>query len=201
MAHVPVITAHTKTPSSSHARAVALFTGLVVVTLTYFVLYPSLQRIRTLSTVITETKTDLYDKQDNNYSLPKLLATYRRYESDIADMEHSVRARSRELEFITTLESLAEKNNLTQAIQIGAYEALEDFPYYRLPLKVALAGNFTDITRYLQALERLSSYVIITDLTMSNPANAQNRSSQTASEIPAGAQRVEASLTADTFWQ
>ncbi len=67
--------------------------------------------------------------------------------------------KNQELEFITTLESLATKNNLEQQIQLNprSTNLLETIKI--TPIQITLSGDFLDTLKYLSDLEKLNYYI------------------------------------------
>ncbi len=71
-----------------------------------------------------------------------------------------------ELEFIESLEKIADKCSLKQNIDIG--EIIDKKKTKKLPVTVTLEGNFTNLLKYLVFLEKEKYYVNIYSLALSS---------------------------------
>lgn len=106
---------------------------------------------------------------------------------------------NRELEFITTLENVAARNNIGQKIALNIPSEKSGQSYRKIPLEITAQGNFYDLMRYANDLENLNYYINIKTLDLSrNPGLARFNPS---GEINISGQTLNLKLSADTYWR
>jgi len=109
---------------------------------------------------------------------------------------------NRELEFITTLEGIANENNIAQKINLDLSLAQNEQIYKKIPLDLNLRGEFKNLIEYLTDLESLNYYLNINLLEFSTTQSSGGvvlpvRSGK--NEQPIG--NVNLRILADTYWQ
>lgn len=179
---------------------------LIIMGIIVFVIYPSMQQIYLISNSIFITKNELSSKKVNNYSLKDIIQTYRDYEPKINTLNDVVRVQDRELEFITSLESIAEKYNLDQKINMEPSEQYEDTKFNIMPLQLSITGTYLNNLKYLQDLENLPVFINIKNINLSYKGQAISRNIEYLNmsengEIITPVQNITMDITAETYWQ
>ena len=181
---------------------ILLSTSIVVfLAIIIFIIYPNIQKIFLTNNDILVRKNELEKKQANDYSLQEIINNYRQHEPKIAELNKTIRTQNRELEFITTLETIAEKYNLEQKINIGAYEDIKDTDFKSMPLQLILEGDYIDNLKYLQDLESLSSYINIKNINITSEISKTPKQVNENGEQIAIEKITKMVIVAETYWQ
>jgi len=101
-----------------------------------------------------------------------------------------------ELNFITSLENLAEINNLKLNITLGLDN--KDKKTSSLPLKLTLNGNYNNVMNFIGGLENLRYYINILDLDLSNTSEQANSSRKNSATINTN---TKLNINALAYWQ
>ncbi|MFH1112119.1 MAG: hypothetical protein V1712_03585 [Patescibacteria group bacterium] len=162
----------------------------IVVGLLLLVIIPSINRIKDLSSQIFSQRIELEEIYLRGQSLKQTLTQYQQIKPTISVLNNAYILEGHELELITTLENLSEKNNiplnikLTSTIPVGKSVKI-------LPLQLTLSSNFINSMNYLIGLENLDYYINITSIRMSanlnNPLENLNHNSNLTTLLLANA--------------
>lgn len=164
------------------------FIGLIL----YYVVFPSMQDILNIRDQIDAQRADLEAKYQKSRSLKRLTSNLKKIELQFDRLDQIFINENRALEFITTLEGVANKNHLQEKINMDSFDNVKsDKEFKRMPLKILTDGNFMDQVHYLAGLESLNYYINIKSLEF------------TAISKDAGGRPgdVEMVLTAETYWK
>lgn len=168
--------------------------------LSYFLLISSIDEINTLKKDIISQKVELEKNKSRDKNVDKLSEDIKKIEPEIGLLNQVFIDSNKELEFITVLEGIADKNRVMQTININKEKTTKLSLYAKTPITVNVEGNYPDLIAYLKEVETLKIYINIKSLSMSlnsnpeeNGDSAQNRSSL--------ASKGHLQFTADTFWK
>lgn len=129
-------------------------TGLII----YFIILPTINDIQKISQSIYAEKVDLEKKYQRGQLLRKTIEEFKQIEPEKERLKSAFIVEGQELEFITTLETIANSFNLVQSLQLRPSQGKKEKNYYLLPLQITTQGNFTDTLKYLKKLEGLNYY-------------------------------------------
>lgn len=130
----------------------------------YFVIYPTLRDIQSISDSIKRERDDLELKYQRGQLLRQLVQDFDKVK-DEKDKLNSIFIKSgKELEYVTLLENIATKYNLSQEIKISTKDIKSDASISTLPLIISLRGDYNQILKYLNEIEGLSFYFNINDI-------------------------------------
>jgi Tfp pilus assembly protein PilO len=168
----------------------------------FLLITPFINHIKNLRTNIITEKINLETKIARERDVNLLSEKLDRIEPQLKKFEKIFINSNRELEFITTLEGIAVKNNVAQKINLDLSAAQSEQIYKRIPLELNVQGDFKNLITYLIDLEALSYYLNINMLEFSTIQSASAlilsvKSDQ--SKQPIG--NVNLKISADTFWQ
>lgn len=170
----------------------------------YFLLRPTARRIEKLKAdIITEKAAaeKSVSGQENSVILGDKL---KKIEPELSKLDRIFISQNRELEFITILEAMAEKNGVEQKINLNIAAAKTEQNYKKIPLELNLRGNFPNLIRYLADLEASSYYANIRLLEISAGAGSGRGGTmleaRDAGKEP-GAENLQMQITADTYWR
>ena len=159
----------------------------VIFTVIYLIVIPTVSDIRKMGKEIESQRTDLEKKYLKGQNLKQLSENLKKIEPQLGKLDRIFINRNRELEFITTIEGMAQSNEVTQKINLAASPEPETQEFKKMPLQLYAQGNFKNLINYLLGLESLFYYINIKSLEL----------------FPGSSNLGEINLliTADTFWQ
>lgn len=161
----------------------------------YFVIFPSIRDIKNIRDDIEAQRVDLERKYVKGQSLKSLSEKLAKAEEKIHVLDQVFIGEEDGLEFVTTLEGIAGKNNIKQKINLLP-SLVTDSSYYQLvPLQLFPQGNFNQLLDYLTGLETLNYYINIKSLDLSS----SSRTVALETEAPQG--NVSLFIIADTYWR
>lgn len=163
-----------------------------------FIALPAIKDIKNLKTEIIDQKVDLEKKIVKERNMNKVSAKIEEIEPQIEKFEKIFVNQNRELEFITVIEDIAEKNGLSQKINLLTASAKQSHAYKTIPLNIDVGGNFTNFVKYLIDLESLNYYINVKNIQIDSLQ--QSRFSNLG---PNGGQNgnINIKIVADTYWQ
>ncbi|PIR94719.1 hypothetical protein COT95_02655 [Candidatus Falkowbacteria bacterium CG10_big_fil_rev_8_21_14_0_10_37_6] len=177
-----------------------LITGIIIIAaIIVFFIYPYARDIYLLNNNINLIKQELENNDSDERSLNEVINNYRKYEPQINELNKTVHAKSRELEFITTMENLATTYNLEQKINIGSEIASSSFKI--IPLQLVLKGSYTNNLQYLQNMEVLPVYVNVKNITISSDNQLPPKKTGEDSQPIYSKKTIEMTIVAETYWQ
>ncbi len=97
-----------------------------------------------------------------------------------------------ELEFITTLENLAETNGVKQDLSIEMVNQKELSPWEKTaPFKLSIEGDYASVIRHLSSLDSLPYLMSMSSLTMTGSSSDPRQGSTNSTWASSGNVRVE----------
>jgi lipopolysaccharide export LptBFGC system permease protein LptF len=166
---------------------------LLLVVLIYFIIIPTIKDINSLATKIGDQRYEVERKYQQSQGFKKEFGNLIKIEPEINKLNQVFISKNRELEFITSLEDIAAKNNVAQKINL-VYEKNTEQIYQKNTLQLATATNFKNQINYLSNLETLSYYINIKSLSLSinQIPSAKNENNEKG---------LNMSIIADTYWR
>jgi Tfp pilus assembly protein PilO len=166
----------------------------------YFIILPSLKEINRIKTSINQERIDLEEKYQKSQGLKKLTTNLKTIEGKVEHIDQVFISENRELEFITALEQIADKNNVTQKITLGKVQAVTvDKFYKKFPLQIQAQGTYINLIDYLQDLETLTYYINIKSIELSGGGGGiarPNSADGSDSDV-----KISANIIADSYWR
>ena len=166
----------------------------------YFINIPTVANIKLLKKDIIDQKSDLLLKKSNQENIGQLKDDLENIDNQIKEFGSVFINRSRELEFITILEGIAQKNNIEQKISLDPEKGIEERDFIKIKIRIDATGSYQDIISYLSAVESLDYYININQLTLSND-KVKSGSSLKVSSTPDNETMVGLVFEADTYWK
>lgn len=169
--------------------ASAVFT-LLLAGLVFLVILPSVGEIRRIRKQIYEERVRLEKLYVRGQLQKKVRENYNRIKESSAWLDNILLKENQELQYITALESAADKAGVGLKITVGEQARLSDFPLSALGFTFNLEGAWPRIVAFLSALENMPYYTNVSEMT------AVRR--QTEGDEQAAV--VAATITVQTFW-
>lgn len=161
---------------------------LVIFSLVYFLVLPTIKDIKNMSAEIEAQRLDLEKKYIKGQSLKQLSDNLNKIEPKLKLLEQIFINKNRELEFITSLEAEANKNETEQKINLSSPLPAENQNFQKTDLQLFAKGGFTELLKYLADLESLNYYINVKSLELTPFAGS------------AAAAKINMYLSADTYW-
>lgn len=152
------------------------FVGVTFV-IVQFIFKPTIEDIKNYRVTILNQKIELQDKLDRDRNMTKTNSKIEEITPHLDRFEEIYIDKNKVLEFITTLEGIASKNNVKQEIDLALDKTDNRNQYSRVPLKVSISGAYPNLKKYLEDIERLSYYTNIHSINLSlnrNPGSTTN---------------------------
>lgn len=146
-----------KTPTKTIIITVILII-ILVVTLT-FIFWPAIKEIKNISEKIYQERFELEKKYLAGQNLKKSVADYEKVKGHLEELETIFVKKEEELKFITSLENLAEKNQIEQKIILNIQKEETKNLSKTIPIQLNLRGNYLNLLEYLRDLEVLNYYI------------------------------------------
>ncbi|MFH0891988.1 MAG: type 4a pilus biogenesis protein PilO [Candidatus Falkowbacteria bacterium] len=193
----------------SIGRMIGVSAGATVLTclIIYFLIAFTVNDIKNLHLAIVAQKLDIEKQADTAQSLSVLSEKLKTVEPQMEKLDYIFINKNRELEFITTLEEAAGKNNVTQKINLTPPTGQKKDVYDKTALSIDAQGSFADIMNYLAELEALNYYfnINLLDLNYQTSDSPVRRvtieSGEENTKNPAVAGNVSLRISGETYWQ
>jgi len=175
---------------------------VVLLSLIYFIVIPTVREIKTMGDSIDAQREDLERKYIKGQSLKKLTENLNKIEPKLELLDQIFINKNRELEFITSLENKANKNQISQKINLKSPEKTENQNFQKTDLQLFARGGFIKQLQYLTDLEQLNYYINVKLLELSpanggEPVKTDSQGSQSSS---VETNNLNMYIDADTYW-
>ncbi len=143
----------------------------LIIALFYFLFLPLLTSIEQSKKDIINAKIDIHNSNDQAQNSTALAKKLKNIEPQINNLNKVFINKNRELEFITNLEGIANKNNIKQTIDLkNIPDTTTSFTTIAIDIKAS--GNFNNLISYLSDLETNYYYININNLDITSLHNA-----------------------------
>ncbi|MBI4779234.1 hypothetical protein HY797_02165 [Candidatus Falkowbacteria bacterium] len=175
---------------------------LVILFLICFIVVPTIKEIKAMGSAIEAQREDLEKKYIKGQSLRRLTEDLSKIEPKLQLLDQIFINKNRELEFITSLENEANKNQISQKINLSAPEKAENQNFQKTNLQLFTKGGFSKQLQYLLDIENLSYYINVKLLELSLTADGEkNKTDGQDAAAPSGeTNNLNMYIGADTYW-
>jgi len=139
---------------------------LAALTITYTVLIPTIKAIIKEKESIIMQKIELEKKILREKNMVKLSEKLKIIKPQIETIENTFINKNRELEFITTLEGIALRNDVIQKLNLNIDKNFEK-NYIKIPLNINVQGTYDNLIDYIVDLENYKYYININSIQFS----------------------------------
>lgn len=154
--------------------------------ITAFIIMPTINNIKDISSKINNIRLDLEKKYDNRQNLRTVMSKFKKIEKSSEKFSNIYIEKNEELKLITALERIASDNNLEQNINTFIYQNENKTAKIKgqeneIDIQLQLNGDYINIIKYLYDLRRLPYYintrniVIQSAATLNMKANEENK--------------------------
>lgn len=177
---------------------------VIILSLIYFIVVPTIKEIKTMGSAIEAQREDLEKKYIKGQSLRQLTENLNKIEPKLDLLNQIFINKNRELEFITSLENEANKNQVSQKINLSAPQKAENQNFQKTSLQLFTKGGFIRQLQYLVNLEHLSYYINVKllELSLAGGGEPAKTDSQGQGLPPADPETnsLNMYIDADTYW-
>jgi len=166
----------------------------------YLLILPAIDNIKNSRNDIINLKIDLENKTIREKNLNTLNEKISKIEPQLEKINQIFISKNREIEFITTLESLESKYNVIQKLNIDLNNPEKGEEFNKIPISIDASGNFKNLMDYLANIESLSYYINIQNISLSKNS-LDNSSSKTALLGQASQNQMELKISGYTYWK
>lgn len=172
---------------------------LLIFLIAYFVIFPAIKDIVKIREEIEFQRMELERKYQKGQNLRSISEKLARAEEKIDNLCQIFIEDSEGLKFVTTIEDIADKNKVTQKINLAA-EPVSSNGYYKVfPLQLFSQGSIKNQLNYLIGLETTGYYINIKSLEISS---GSGEAIPLLNELSENASRsVNVLISSDTFWR
>lgn len=132
----------------------------------FIFILPAINKLEAAKKTIEEQKISFEKIYIQGQNLRKTSENIKTVEPGLQDLQKIFVKKEEALNFITSLEKIAEKNNIKQKIGNLNYPTSTDkkSTFDIVPIQITLSGNFKSLIKYLSDLEKLDYYVSVKNL-------------------------------------
>lgn len=178
-----------KLPSSlkNHFLLTTLIFIILMLIIIFFVIRPSWREIVSIDAKVIEQRIQLETLYTRGQLQKKVTEKYNEIKNEAAFLDEILLKENQELQYITSLESIADSLGLNLQITIGENQKLPVDGLSALPFSFVVSGNWRNIVSWLDKVESLPYYTNIAEITITSR--------------PEDPERTSLGITATTFWQ
>jgi len=178
---------------------------LITFCIYFFVITKTINDIKEIRGDIVSKKIDIEKNITQERNMSELSAEIKKIEPQMEKFSQIFINNNRELEFITQLENIAAKHNITQKLSLNPLntnEEKDDTYYFEVPISIEASGLFENLTEYIKELESLTYYINIKNISII-PGGTPNLSMGLLDNSSASqnSKNVNLSLSATTYWK
>lgn len=182
--------------------AISIICLLIIIGVAYLIIWPTLNDIKQLRANIITQKIDLEKKIVREKNMNILSEKLKKIEPQLKKFNQIFINQNRELEFITTIEGIAGKNQITQKINLNPASAQNEQIYKKIPLTLDAQGKFQNLMKYLTNLETLNYYINIKSLEITAGQNVGAVFQRTkTNNAKQSTDNINIKILADTHWK
>lgn len=142
-----------------------IFLLLVIIAMVILVIIPSVSSIETIGEKIRKQDQILSQKKSSGFNLEKTKMELEQAQQQVGQLDSIFVSAGKELELITQLEILAQKNKINAQITPDLNIKPTNTDIQRLPIKINANGNYLDLLKFISDIESLPHYFNVKQLT------------------------------------
>lgn len=181
-----------KVQNSDYKKKSMIITSLFLLiffALFYFIILPTIDSVKKLRLEILAQKIEIEKSINKEKNKSVLGAKLKKIEPQLEEFNTIFVNKDKNLEFITTLEGIADKHKVDQAIILNTNPYSNKNLYSVIPVTLNITGRFENAIQYLHSLESLGYYIKITSFSL-------NKTESVDTDV-----YVNLNITADSYWK
>ncbi|MFW5888231.1 MAG: type 4a pilus biogenesis protein PilO [Patescibacteria group bacterium] len=176
-----------KIPAKKKLMIASGFLILFVFCFAYFIIFPLMADIKSMSTEIEEKERKIKKKHQQKKLLAENKKKLEQIDSDSEVLNSFFVLDSKNLEFITKLEEVASNSNVEQDLRLITKEQSSKGFYRMIPLEIKTAGSMKSQLDYLVKLESLDEFIDIDYLAINSASSGEGS-------------KADMLIRSDTYW-
>lgn len=136
------------------------------VVITLFVVLPAIKEINYLNQQVTHYKTDLERKYQERFNVRQTIDDLKNAKDLLPAIELSFIPKDGEINFVESLEKIADKYNLSQQMGFKVDSRKKNKFLTPLDITLTLEGNLYNVLKYLEELEEQDIYINFKEILM-----------------------------------
>ena len=186
------------TTNKNTVLIISLILVIIILAIYFIIIGPKIKTIKNISNSIQQQKFELENKYQKGKNLKKSYDDLNLIKENHQQLLGALIRQDEELEFITALEKTADGKNINQNIFLSPPDPkAKTNKNQPLELQISLEGNFIEVLKALNEIERLDYYIIMDQLDFISEKITVLPSLE--SEY-AGNQTVRANLKGQVYW-
>lgn len=185
------LTSFNKATTKQKITTSSVFFAVVLCFVFYIAITTNIEKIKRLHIDIIAQKINLEKKINKDNDMSKLSSKIKNIEPEIKRLEKVFVDKSGQMEFITTIEGVAQQNNITQKINLSPIVDKEGKSYKTSKLQINSSGKLSDLMNYIRSLESMTYYIDIDNISFSSKQSDQVED----------AEQIDLSIAATTYWK
>lgn len=186
-----------------------IWTVLIFVVIFVFIV-SNIKKIKAIAQEVTETEKYLQALQSSGQSKKEAEENYRLIKKDIPTLATVILQRGQELSLITSLEEIANQNNLQQKMNIYLSDSKttntlpkenQTIDNNSFPFQLTIDGNLINFLNYLNDLEKLNYYLNITSIKINQSQNPLGGFLEVEITSLSSTDNVHIVLNGISYWQ
>ena len=149
----------------------------------FLIIKPTIIYIRETRDRINNEREDLEKQYQRVIYLKKNYEKIKEIEEQLEVLDDLFLIQDQELEFITALENIAAKNNVTQKINLKKID-LNDPEQKTMPFDITITGTTQNVVTYLLKIEQLEYYINFQSISINAISNITSSSGRSISRRP-----------------
>jgi Tfp pilus assembly protein PilO len=154
-----------------------ILTGAFVIlsAITIFcIILPAIKDINYLNKQITSYKSELEQKYRERFNVRQIIDDLEKAKKFLPSIDTSFIPKDSEIDFVESLERIADRYSLRQQLGFNVAPENKNKILKSLDITLTLEGNFSDVLKYLEELEKQDIYVDFKDVLMSQKKDVLN---------------------------
>jgi Tfp pilus assembly protein PilO len=168
-----------------------IFFSIFTIIIYYFLINKEINKIQQNKISIIQKKNDIESQINKEKNKSILISKIKDIEPEIKKLDAIFINKNKELEFITTIEGIAQKNNVTQEIVLNNNQKKEETDYIKIPIILNVHGNFSNIMNYLETLEKNKYGINIKLISIFNNDE----------DLTIAKKNISMNISANTYWK
>lgn len=145
--------------------------AVIILAVLVAIIYPTIKQIKQVRQQALELREYLEKRSNRSSRVHLSLQQIAKIKSEVELFPNYLFKKGEELNLITTLESIAAKNHLTQKIENSNFDNITN---NTIDLSLATAGNYANSIAYLNDLEKLKYFINLQRLELMPSASRAN---------------------------
>jgi Tfp pilus assembly protein PilO len=181
--------------------ALAMVVLVLNAALIYFLILPTIEKIKNLRNEILNIEIDSANKITQERNIKDLNNKIKKIQPQLDKINSIFINQNREIEFINALEDTASKHDVSQKLNIDFNNPAKGEAFNTVPVGINANGNYDNLISYLSSIEAMSFYINIDNISFEASANNANANNTNRPFENKGGAAVDLNLTGHSYWK